>query len=167
MTAFFRAILVTLAFLGLGGCLFSSGPAPYSGPAVTLIEVHKADRKMYFLAGDQVVRTYDIQLGGNPVGPKQYEGDLKTPEGSYRITHHNPRSAYHLSLGISYPNAAQVAHAKSVGKEPGGDIFIHGQPNRKGAQDGDWTAGCIAVTNREIEEIYRIIKPGTQINIFP
>ncbi len=167
MTAILRAILVVLSFATLTGCGMFGGEKPYSGPAITMIEVHKADRKMYLLAGDEVVKTYDIQLGGNPIGPKQYEGDMKTPEGAYRITHRNPRSAYHLSVGISYPNAAQVAAAKAVGKKPGGDIFIHGQPNRRRAQDGDWTAGCIAVTNREIEEIYRMVNPGTQINIFP
>ncbi|MCW1918858.1 L,D-transpeptidase family protein [Rhodobacter sp. KR11] len=167
MTAILRAILVVLSFVSLTGCLFQGGEKPYSGPAITAIEVHKADRKMYLLAGAEVVKTYDIQLGGNPVGPKQVEGDGKTPEGSYLITHRNPRSSYHLSLGISYPNAAQVAAAKAAGKKPGGDIFIHGQPNRRRSGGGDWTAGCIAVTNREIEEIYRMVNPGTQINIFP
>ncbi len=168
MAAFLRVILVTLSFLGLSGCFsFSSGPAPYTGPAITLVEIHKADRKMFLIAGDKVVKTYNIQLGGNPVGPKQFEGDGKTPEGSYYITHRNPRSAYHLSLGISYPNAAQVAYAKAQGKQPGGDIFVHGQPNRRSSGGGDWTAGCIAVTNREIEEIYRMVNPGTPINIFP
>ena len=167
MTAILRAILVVLSFVTLTGCLFGGGDRPYTGPAITLIEVHKADRKMYLLSGSEVVKTYDIQLGGNPVGPKQFEGDMKTPEGAYVITHRNPRSSYHLSLGISYPNTAQVAAAKAAGKKPGGDIFIHGQPNRRGAQGGDWTAGCIAVTNREIEEIYRMVNPGTIIRIFP
>lgn len=168
MSALFRAILIILALLGLTGCgLFGGGEKPYVGPPITLIEVHKAERKMYLLSGKEVIKTYDIQLGGNPVGPKQYEGDGKTPEGSYYITHRNPRSAYHLSLGISYPNAAQVAHAKSVNKEPGGDIFIHGQPNRRRSGKGDWTAGCIAVTNAEIEEIWRMVAPGARINIFP
>jgi murein L,D-transpeptidase YafK len=166
MAAILRAILVVLSFVSLTGCLFHSGPAPYTGPAITLIEVHKADRKMFLIAGTTVVKTYDIQLGGNPVGPKQYEGDGKTPEGAYLITHRNPRSSYHLSLGISYPNPAQVAAAKAAGKKPGGDIFIHGQPSRVRV-GGDWTAGCMAVTNHEIEEIYRMVNPGTQINIFP
>lgn len=166
MSALLRAILITLTFLGLSGCFLDSGPAPYSGAKVTAIEVHKSERKMYLLAGDAVVRSYHIQLGGNPVGPKQYEGDGKTPEGSYVISHRNAHSAYHLSLGISYPNAAQVAAAKAAGKRPGGDIFIHGQPNRA-RRGGDWTAGCIAVSNREIEEIFRIVTPGTPIHIFP
>jgi len=167
MAALFRALLIALTFLGLTGCSSRHAAPPYRGPAITLIEVHKADRKMYLIAGTEVVKTYDIQLGGNPIGPKQYEGDGKTPEGAYRISHRNPKSSYHLSLGISYPNEAQVAAAKAAGKRPGGDIFIHGQPNRRRSGGGDWTAGCIAVSNRDIEEIYRMVNPGTVIQIFP
>jgi murein L,D-transpeptidase YafK len=167
--AVFRAFLFTLMLFGLSACLFWGKPEerPYRGAPVTAIEVHKAERKMYLLSGKEVLKTYDIQLGGNPVGPKQYEGDGKTPEGAYRITHRNARSAYHLSLGISYPNSVQIAAAEAAGKRPGGDIFIHGQPNRRNAKGGDWTAGCIAVTNAEIEEIYRMVNPGTVIRIYP
>lgn len=166
MAVLLRALLVTLTLFGLSGCLFQQAHKPYTGPAIDLIEVHKADRKMYLLAGTEVVKTYDIQLGGNPVGAKQFEGDGKTPEGVYVISHRNGRSAYHLSLGISYPNPAQVAAAEAAGKKPGGDIFIHGQPNRA-RRSGDWTAGCIAVSNKDIEEIYRMVNPGTVIRIFP
>lgn len=156
------AVLATLALAACG----SQGVKPYDGPPVTLVEVHKADRKLYLLSGSTLLKDYDIGLGGDPVGHKQFEGDGKTPEGSYLITHRNGRSAYHLSLGISYPNEADRAYAKAQGKEPGGDIFIHGA-NRFGPSDGDWTAGCIAVSDREIEEIYAMVNPGTKINIFP
>jgi len=131
-----------------------------------LIEVHKADRRMYLLSGAQVLKTYKIRLGGNPIGPKQFEGDQKTPEGAYRITHRNPNSAYHLSLGISYPNQADREFAKSQNKRPGGDIFIHGGPKEWFA-GRDWTAGCIAVKDREMEEIFAMVNPGVQINIYP
>ena len=166
MTAFLRAIFLTLTLLGLASCGQHSKFRQYNGEAVTAIEVHKADRKMYLLHGTEVLKEYDIQLGGNPVGHKQFEGDKKTPEGAYLISHRNPNSAYHLSIGISYPNTADRAFAKAAGQEPGGDIFIHGQP-RRSAVRGDWTVGCIAVTNKEIEQIYAMVNPGTQINIFP
>lgn len=162
---FLLRLAAVLATLALAACS-SQGEKPYDGPPVTLVEVHKADRKLYLLSGSTLLKDYDIGLGGDPVGHKQFEGDGKTPEGSYRITHRNGRSAYHLSLGISYPNDRDRAYAKAQGKEPGGDIFIHGE-NRFGPSDGDWTAGCIAVSDREIEEIYAMVNPGTKINIFP
>ncbi len=166
MTAFFRAILLTLSILGLATCGPHSKFQSYTGPAVTLIEVHKADRKMFLLHDGKVLKTYDIQLGGNPIGPKHFEGDKKTPEGSYTILARNPKSTYHLSLRISYPNDADRAFAKAAGKPPGGDIMIHGQPGWT-TVNGDWTVGCIAVTDKEIEEIYAMVNPGTPIHIFP
>jgi len=164
MKAILKLVLVVVALCALATC--GQKPRPYSGPPVTKIEVHKADRKMYLLNGTEVLKVYDIHLGGNPVGHKHFEGDGKTPEGAYYITHRNARSAFHLSLGISYPNAADRAYAAAQGKEPGGDIFVHGERQR-GPSKGDWTVGCIAVTNREIEEIYAMVNPGTPINIYP
>lgn len=166
MTAVLRAILLTLALVGLVSCGRPAKILTYSGPAVTLIEVHKADRKMFLLNDGKVLKSYDIQLGGNPVGAKQFEGDNKTPEGAYKISMRNPKSTYHLSLRISYPNDANRAFAKAAGKEPGGDIMIHGQPSWTTVK-GDWTVGCIAVTDKEIEEIYAMVNPGTPIHIFP
>ncbi len=139
----------------------------YDGPEVTAIVVHKADRQMYLLHGNEVLENYQIALGGNPVGDKQIEGDGKTPEGTYFINRRNPRSAFYLSLGISYPNEKDRADAKALGKQPGGDIFVHGQAPRKKAKGTDWTAGCIAVTNSEIEEVYSMVKVGTPIFIKP
>ena len=166
--AFLRILLIVTAFVGLASC--GDKFRTYHGPEITSVQVHKADRKMYLLHNSKVVKTYDIGLGGNPVGHKQFEGDMKTPEGSYTITHRNPRSTYHLSLGISYPNAEDVAFAAAHGKPPGGDIFIHGAPPksvRKSVRDADWTAGCIAVTDKEVEMIYAAVKPGTPIHILP
>jgi murein L,D-transpeptidase YafK len=113
-----------------------------------------------------VLKSYDISLGFAPEGHKQFEGDGKTPEGTYYITHRNPKSAFHLSLGVSYPNEADVAFAEAAGKSPGGDIFIHGGPRKK-VSSRDWTAGCVAVTDRQMEVIYSMVKPGTVIHILP
>ena len=161
---FFRVAVLCLLAFGLSAC--SSKFKTYNGPAVTLVEVHKAERKMYLIHNTRVLKTYDIALGFTPAGHKQHEGDGKTPEGSYYISHQNPNSNYHLSLGISYPNPMDMAFAQTLGKSPGGDIFIHGGPN--GTPDRrDWTAGCIAVTDKEMERIYAMVKPGTPINILP
>jgi murein L,D-transpeptidase YafK len=164
MKSVFKLVLVVLALCALATC--GSKFRTYSGPVVTSVEVHKADRKMYLLHGTQILKAYDIHLGGAPSGPKHFEGDGKTPEGSYFISHRNGQSTYHLSLGISYPNDIDRAYAAAQGMAPGGDIFIHGQ-RQKGRSRGDWTVGCIAVTDRQIEEIYAMVNPGTPINIYP
>ena len=153
-----------LAAGSLAGC--STKFRTYDGPPVTGIVVNKAQRRMYLLSGNAALRAFDIKLGGDPVGPKHWEGDGKTPEGAYFIDRRNPNSSYHLSLGISYPNPQDVAYAQSLGLRPGGDIFIHGTPREK-RRGGDWTAGCIAVTNREMEDIYAMVGEGTPIYIYP
>ena len=159
-----RIILVMALLVSLAAC--ASKFKSYYGPEVTQIQVYKAQRVMYLLNGNKVLKTYRIGLGGVPIGPKQFESDQKTPEGAYVITHRNPNSNYHLSLGISYPNDADRAYAAAVGRPPGGDIFIHGGPNGR-VSTKDWTIGCIAVTDREIERLYAMVKPGTTIYIFP
>ena len=129
---------------------------------------------MYLYSGDDVIREYKIRLGGNPVGAKVKEGDNRTPEGEYFIVSHNPHSAYHLSLKISYPTPEQKAAAAKNHDSAGGDIMIHGYPNRVPTKIfkwvhkfKDWTAGCIAVTNDEIEEIYKLVADNTPISIEP
>lgn len=137
---------------------------------VTSIIVYKADRKLHLLHENKVIKTYPIGLGFTPDGHKQFEGDGKTPEGRYVIDRRNPNSAFHLSLGISYPNSADRGFAKSKGRSPGGDIFIHGQARDwKTRYFGgrDWTAGCIAMKDRHIEELFARIKTGTPITIYP
>ena len=131
------------------------------------ILVEKAKRQMHLRNGENIVKTYSISLG-------KKSGDNKTPEGNYTIEKHNPKSKFHLSLRISYPNAEQIKAAKDGNYEPGGDIMIHGYPNKVPAflfkfwhKWKDWTAGCIAVTNDEIEEIYGAVKDGTPITIKP
>lgn len=164
MAQVFKAFLLLSLVAVLGSC--GSKFRTYNGPAVTQVQIYKADRKMYLLNNDVVLESYDIGLGFAPVGPKQIEGDGKTPEGLYYISHRNPQSTYHLSLGISYPNAADVANAEALDKPPGGDIFIHGGPLKR-TTTRDWTAGCIALTDREIEEVYAMVNPGTPIWIMP
>ncbi|QRZ13283.1 L,D-transpeptidase family protein [Paracoccus methylovorus] len=165
--AFFAvAALAILASCGGGDSLQPS--KTYQGPPITQVVVKKADRKMYLVSGREVIKSYKIQLGGQPVGPKQLEGDGRTPEGMYFIDRFNPRSRYHLSVGISYPSAQDIANAVAVGARPGGDIFIHGLgPEGRALNRADWTAGCIAVTDQEIEEIFTMLRPGVPIFIYP
>lgn len=163
--AVFRILLLIVAAFAITACGGSKFKT-YDGPAVTQIQVHKADRKMYLLHNEKVLKKYNVSLGFTPEGHKQFEGDGKTPEGVYTITHRNPNSEFYLSLGVSYPNAQDRAFAAAQGKPPGGDIFIHGGPNRK-VTKRDWTAGCVAVTDRQMETIYAMVKPGTPILILP
>ncbi|MCB1342461.1 MAG: L,D-transpeptidase family protein [Pseudooceanicola sp.] len=155
-----------LATLALSAC--ASKFRTYRGPEVTGIVVNKSTASMHLLHHREVLKSYKIDLGFAPAGPKQFEGDGKTPEGTYLINRRNPNSAFHLSLGISYPNQQDVEYARSQGKRPGGDIFIHGQPNdnKKLSRKPNWTAGCIAVKNREIEDIYAMVRDGTVITIY-
>lgn len=146
--------------------LIASAPAP----RVDRIVIDKSDRTMQLQAAGTVVRTYrGVALGDAPAGHKQFEGDEKTPEGTYRINGRNPASRYHLSLRVSYPNATDRAFAARAGKSPGGDIFIHGQPNGSPLAriPTDWTDGCVAVSNAEIREIWGLVKDGTVVVIRP
>ncbi|HXB72418.1 MAG TPA: L,D-transpeptidase family protein [Candidatus Acidoferrales bacterium] len=126
--------------------------------------IHKSRREMLLLAGEAVVRQYRIALGRNPVGPKLQEGDGKTPEGRYAIDRRNAKSAYHLSLHISYPDAADRDRARAAGVDPGGDIMIHGLKNGE-RREGDWTQGCIAVSDEEMDEIWKLVADGTRVVI--
>ena len=162
----FGILLLLVASLALAACAPKSKFLKYRGPEVTQVQVHKTDRKMYLIHNDRVLESYDVALGFAPAGHKQFEGDGKTPEGSYYITHKNPESNFHLSLGISYPNEADIAFAEAEGKDPGGEIFIHGGP-KKPISRRDWTWGCVAVSDREMEVIYSMVKPGTPIYILP
>ncbi len=162
-----RLIGVCLLAFGLQGC--SSKFRTYNGPEVTQVIVDKSDRRMHLLHHSEVLKTYPIGLGFAPVGDKQIEGDGKTPEGIYTIDKRNPNSRFHLSLGISYPNERDIAEALALGKSPGGDIFIHGGPPKGSTAHprSDWTWGCIAVKDREMEDVYAMVKDGTPIVILP
>jgi murein L,D-transpeptidase YafK len=136
------------------------------------VVVAKADRTLTLYRGTQVLRTYKIALGRNPVGPKEQQGDGRTPEGVYVIDGRNAQSAFHRSLHVSYPNGDDRRRAARRRVPPGGEIMIHGLPNGLGALGSahllrDWTEGCIAVMNDEIEEIWRLVPNGTRIEIRP
>lgn len=153
------------AAAALSGCA-SSKFRRYDGPEVTQIIVAKPDRRLFLMHEDKVLKDYRVALGFAPVGHKTMRGDGRTPEGRYVIDRRNPNSSFHLSVGISYPDAEDIARAAEIGVEPGGDIFIHGRPNNVSRRmKGDWTAGCIAVENREIEEIYAMVREGTVIDL--
>ncbi len=159
-------ILGGTALVALAGCSTSKFKR-YRGPEVTYVVVNKEDRKMYLLHHDKVLEEYKVKLGFSPIGHKFIEGDGRTPEGTYIIDRRNPNSRFHLSLGISYPNDQDRATAAEMGKKPGGDIFIHGQEHPLKKDKGDWTWGCIAVTNKEIEQVYAMVGDGTPIAINP
>lgn len=161
----FRAVLL-LAVVGfIGAC--ATKFKTYNGPEVTRVIVYKERHKMYLLHNSKVLKSYDIELGFAPTGHKVIEGDGRTPEGEYVIDRRNPESAFYLSIGISYPNAADVAKAKALGKLPGGDIFIHGGRRSIDSTKPDWTAGCISVSNRQMRDIYAMVRNGTPITIYP
>ncbi|WP_425040109.1 L,D-transpeptidase family protein [Primorskyibacter sp. S187A] len=161
-----KVILVLVLFLGLTACTTSKFKT-YNGPEVTQVIVEKSTRKMWLMHNREVLKQYDIHLGFAPRGHKTEEGDGKTPEGTYIIDRRNPNSRFHLSLGIDYPNAEDIAQARARGVSPGGDIFIHGRPKPWRNGEDDWTWGCIAVTDAEMEDIYAMVQNGTPITILP
>jgi murein L,D-transpeptidase YafK len=142
---------------------------------VDKVIVDKSNAKMVLLKNDKPVRKYNIALGGNPIGHKVQEGDMRTPEGVYNLEYKNDRSKFYKSIKISYPNAYDIARAQLRGVDPGGDIVIHGLPN--GITDADigarfkksqnWTQGCIAVSNAEMDEIWQLVALDTPIEIRP
>jgi len=162
-------LLLTIVF-----CLLASNASaqllPWAKADHVLVE--KSKRTLTLLNHGQVVNVYYVSLGGMPVGAKRQQGDEKTPEGEYVIDGRNPHSEYYKSLHISYPGAADMAAARKRGVEPGGDIAIHGlSPRVKHLGERhryyDWTNGCIAVTNKEMDEIWRAVGDGTPITIIP
>jgi murein L,D-transpeptidase YafK len=147
-----------------------AGSAPAGTP--DKIVVLKSQHLMMLLHGGQILRTYKVSIGRNPLGPKTRAGDHRTPEGNYVVDWRNPRSKFHLSLHVSYPNAQDVAIARREGADPGGDIMIHGLQNGLGwigrfHRFVDWTDGCIAVTDPEMDQIWRAVRDGTPLEIRP
>jgi murein L,D-transpeptidase YafK len=162
-----RRIQLTVVLI-LGLCC-AAAAAPIHADKIVIL---KSAHSMTLLSGGKVLKTYKVALGAVPVGPKRVEGDHRTPEGDYVIDAKNPHSQFHLSLHISYPSAADRERARSLGARPGGAIMIHGLA-RPFAYLGplhrqtDWTDGCIAVTNAEIEEIWKLVPMGTTVEIRP
>lgn len=143
-----------------------------AGPIVDKVLVEKSANKMYLLDGRNVIRTYDISLGQNPIGHKIKEGDMRTPEGEYLLIYKNNKSKFYRSITVSYPDEEDIARAMRRGVNPGGDIVIHGFPNELGNVTGpfepqNWTEGCIAVRNHEMDEMFNLIPLNTPIEIRP
>lgn len=168
------SLLTLLGIFGAAALFLRLPPPPVDLPALTgqvdLIRVEKSARKMTLYQNGTPVRTYRIALGFTPAGDKLRQGDGKTPEGRFLIDRRNDRSAYHLSLGLNYPLPKDVARATKANYDPGGDIMIHGQPNALPGSTilkGDWTAGCIAVSNAEMQEIWAVTQIGTVVEVLP
>lgn len=163
---------IFLPLAGLLGYYFYPGEKLPGGTQIDRIVVHKSKRKMMVYCNGELQKTYKIALGRVPVGHKEYEGDMKTPEGIYTINDKNPYSGYHKNLGVSYPEEKDIKNARRLGKPTGGDIKIHGLRNGSGYigkfhRWTDWTHGCIAVTDKEMDELYESVKIGATIEIKP
>lgn len=146
-------------------------PVPAASPTERIV-IDKAQRRLRLYQGDTLLKTYVISLGPHPDGTKTRRGDGRTPEGEYIVDARNARSAFHRSLHLSYPNAADRARAAALGVDPGGGIAIHGIRNGLGKlaptdRRSDWTQGCIAVSDAEIEELWRLVPLGTPVEIRP
>ena len=146
--------------------------AVFALPRADLVVVKKSINRLSLIRGGKVFRTYHIVLGSHPKGPKQRQGDGRTPEGRYILDYKNAHSKFYKSIHISYPNKADRERARKAHVNPGGSIMIHGQKNGLGwlsfiSQYFNWTDGCIAVTNRDMDEIWEYVKVGTPIEIKP
>ena len=161
---FTSKILSVFICIILGACTAS--------PRVDKVIVDKDQNKMYLYKRGEVLKSYDVALGQNPIGHKVQEGDHRTPEGRYNLTFKNINSKFYKSIRIDYPNEKDIVRAKKRGVSPGGDIVIHGMPNEVGNYLGpispkNWTQGCIAVRNHEMDEIWRLVDIDTPIEIRP
>jgi len=153
-------------------CALAFAQTPAKPPHADRVLVLKKERTLELLSQGRVIKRYKVALGGDPVGPKTQQGDHKTPEGIYILDSRNAHSHYYKSIHISYPSARDRAAAQKNGLSPGGDVFVHGLPNGygwvgAGHRAKDWTDGCIAVTNEEIDEIWLAVPNGTPIEIRP
>ncbi len=168
-----RLLLGVLLVLAVS-CVPRPPPPPVDDSFADRVIVHKAERRMELYNNNQLIRAYSIRLGKSPVGHKMQEGDQRTPEGEYILDWRNPNSRFHKSIHISYPNARDRAFAEAMGVNPGSHIMIHGLPNQVTSPTLieeymriDWTDGCIAVSNEEMDEIWELVADGTPILILP
>ena len=185
-----RAVLLTAALLWVALCAVAPAASAANAsstpsfdartarlrdsdlPIATHVVVHKGQRRLEIFQGDEQLREFRIALGGDPLGHKLFEGDSRTPEGRYMLGARNPRSEFFLSMHVSYPNAADTARARKIGRRPGGMIMVHGQPNepKRSAryyESEDWTDGCIALSNADMMEFWLLVPSNTPIDIRP
>jgi murein L,D-transpeptidase YafK len=160
--------LMVLLLCGVGFTQNAASATVHADRVVVLKRAHI----LQLLSQGKVIKTYKVALGGDSIGPKTRQGDHKTPEGVYVLNFRNAHSQFYKSIHISYPNEHDRAEARKKGASPGGDVFVHGLPNGYGAVGAahrlkDWTNGCIAVTDEEIDEIWVIVSDGTPIEIKP
>ncbi len=151
---------------------FGAAPLAQAGEKADLVVVEKSKRQLSLYKSGKLLATYHVTFGGDPVGPKQREGDGKTPEGQYVLDYKNDGSGYYKAFHISYPNAQDVERAKKAGVAPGGAIMIHGQKNGWGwasflTQRFNWTKGCIAMSNGDLDQLWAMVDAGTPIDIRP
>lgn len=144
--------------------------SPFTLASVDLVKVDKSANKMYLLDGEKTIKEYHIALGANPQGHKQQEGDERTPEGVYTLDYKKEDSSFYRAMHISYPNQQDIESAKARGVSPGGFIMVHGQRNGLAlmapiSQNFNWTNGCIALTNKEMDEFMTLVATGTKIQI--
>lgn len=173
--AFALAVLVFLFGTSFVKAEESAAPADwekYATPKADKIVVYKAERKLELTRGGLVLKTYHIALGRHPAGQKIQEGDGRTPEGTYFIDRRKMDSDYHLALHISYPDQYDIRRAAALHVSPGGGIMIHGEPNILNEEGKkrlfkDWTSGCIALSNRDVDEVWRLVDDGVTIDIYP
>lgn len=168
----FLVILITFILLLSAAYYFYPEKSLPGGIKIERILVEKSKREMHVYSKGKKIKTYKIAIGKQPEGKKRFQGDRKTPEGKYRIFNKNPYSGWYLNLGVSYPDDEDRAYAAKHSRNPGGDIKIHGIKENYGWIDKfhrffNWTDGCIAVTNREMKELYDSVIIGSEIEIVP
>lgn len=168
-----RGLLISIVtIIGLLVYYFFPEPALPIDSKIDSLIIYKSKRQLLAYSKGKLIKTYNIALGRKPIGAKAFEGDKKTPEGVYYINDKNPKSGWHKNIGISYPNKDDIKRAKELGKSPGGQIKIHGLQNGRGFigkfhRWSDWTLGCIAVTDKEMDELYRSVAIGCKVEIKP
>lgn len=169
-----RRSVLTTALLIAGALAFclSVPTDALAGPKADKVRVVKSKKRLYLIKEGEVFATFRVKFGADPKGHKVQQGDEKTPEGLYYLTYKNSDSAYYKSIHISYPNAEDKENARRLGVDPGGDIMIHGQPNGYEwatffTQMVNWTDGCVALTNSDMDKVWDAIDPGTPIEILP
>ena len=163
--------LLTLLVLAVLGAAPSTVPASAIEMADRVV-VRKAERRLLLMRGERILRSFDVALGLSPTGPKKREGDFRTPEGNYLLAGRNPNSDFFLAIQVDYPGPDDLRRASADGVDPGGQIMIHGQPNRPSRpleyyQSRDWTNGCIAVSNADMVDIWLMTPDNTPIQILP
>ena len=168
-----RGLLAVLGIASLFGSAAAEAPGDVAAPArADYVVVDKSDRKLYLYKAGRILREFDVSLGLVPNGPKQREGDFRTPEGKYLLDARNANSDFFLSIHVSYPNESDRERARAQGVDPGGQIMIHGLPNEPKYdlhryEDTDWTDGCIAVSNSDMVDIWLMTPEPTPIEIRP